>query len=388
MGNGQQQGPSVPFASFPLTPLSRQQFLPAYYEQWAPKQGAKDNSLLKFEGREIDLYQLHYEVMSAGSYRMVRLSSAFVNQKDLWPVIGAKLGFVNFPGTNTEPGRAGPALAAQLELIYKEFLLEFDQQYLKQLIQHRRAQQLKMKQAGPMDNNGPQQQLQSNGAPMPQSLADIKDPKLIGELVSYSAHSVQDLQQRGVPPQIIQIVETNRDRLKAVLETQRNFRLSAANDANGAPGQQRNVSNPMANAPSQHMGANGQMMPGQPPRPTAVQMQNAIETVKRLRDECKGIGLPPRQVHISDAQRLDYNVAFENLHRMTSEVDARLPHFALYMNEDVIRKLVLMINAVQQQRELLAGQPPKYIMPSELVQTMINQIILANNAFIRYMSRP
>ncbi|KAI0788029.1 hypothetical protein C8Q74DRAFT_1255433 [Fomes fomentarius] len=133
--------------------------------------------------------------------------------------------------------------------------------------------------------------------------------------------------------------------------------------------------------PSQQMGANGQMMSGPPLRPIAVPMQNAIETVKRLKDECKSIGLPQREVHISDAQRIDYNAAFENLHRMISEVDARLHHFALYMNEDVIRKFVLMINAVQQQRELLAGQPPKYIMPLELVQTMMKQIISANNTF-------
>ncbi|KAI0739780.1 hypothetical protein C8Q80DRAFT_1274803 [Daedaleopsis nitida] len=56
-----------------------------------------------------------------------------VHRKDLWPVIGAKLCFVNFPGTDTEPARAGPALAAHLKHSYKEFLLECDQQFMKQL---------------------------------------------------------------------------------------------------------------------------------------------------------------------------------------------------------------------------------------------------------------
>lgn len=249
-----------------------------------------------------------------------------VNQKDLWPVIGAKLGFVNFPGTETEPGRAGPALAAHLEHIYKEFLLDFDQQYLKQLVQHRRQQMQQQvqqqKMAAAMDMSQP------NGGSVPQSVADIKDPKLIGELVSYSASSAAELQQRGVPLHIIQLVENNRERLKSMLETQRNFSRGLQNAREqGAAQVQRNVSNPMGNGPqgsnpppmnvpngaAQHqkymplqtqlitmpssytMGPNGQ--PGQPQqpqqqmgpnaRPTAAQMQNAVETVKRIKEENK-----------------------------------------------------------------------------------------------------
>ncbi len=51
--------------------------------------------------------------------------------------------------------------------------------------------------------------------------------------------------------------------------------------------------------PSQQKGANGQMMPGPPPRPTAVQMQNAVETVKRLKDECKSESDPELDKDIS-----------------------------------------------------------------------------------------
>ncbi|KAI0749853.1 hypothetical protein C8Q80DRAFT_1164314 [Daedaleopsis nitida] len=418
MAPGQQAMSGLP----PWNPLPRPQFVRAYYEQWAPKHPGKDKSILKFDGREIDLYQLHHEVMSSGSYRMV-------HQKDLWPVIGAKLGFVNFPGTDTEPARAGPALAAHLEHIYKEFLLEFDQQYMKQLYQHRRQFQMQQqKQMSPSgmasaDSGIPQQ----NGSSFPQSLADIKDPKLASELVSYSVLSVAEMQQRGVPPHIIQLVERNREQLTRTLESQRNF---AKNIQNANPAQ-RNVSNPMANGQSPMNGAMGNAqqipnglakpngsfaqqqpphmpstsmpphsqsqphpgpshpsgpIPGQPGRPSAAQMQAAIDTVQRLREENKNFAPTNRIINIPDAQRIEYNAAFENLHRMITDVDKQLPHFAVFMKEEVIRKLILMINAVTQQRELLSGQgPPRYIMPLEFVKQMINQVMSANASFKNWL---
>ena len=70
MANGQQ--PQTAMAGFPLAPLGRPQFTHAYFEQWLPKHMPKDKSILQFEGREIDLHQLHCEVMRSGSYRMVR----------------------------------------------------------------------------------------------------------------------------------------------------------------------------------------------------------------------------------------------------------------------------------------------------------------------------
>ncbi|KAI0714422.1 hypothetical protein C8T65DRAFT_644276 [Cerioporus squamosus] len=422
--NGQ-PGQHPTLAGMVLTPLMQPQFKRAYWEQWYPKHQPKDQSALRFEDRPIDLHQLHVEVMNAGSYRIV-------NQKDLWPVIGAKLGFVHFPGNENEPGRAGPALAAHLEHIYKEFLLEFDQQYLRQLFQHRRqlaaAQYQNQKNAatghGSMDGG---MSMQAG----PQLLTDVKDPKVVNELISYALVSAQEMQQRGVAPQLIQLVERHRDTLKNMQEQQRNFqqKIQTAAQQGGAQGQPRNLSNqlmngqqmngmnPMGNAqqpgmnlpngirpnmPSgpqpgmstpamqqngqqqqQQMGANGPQghMPGV--RPTPQQLQSAIEMVRRLREENKNV-MPPtnRMIQIPDAQRIEYNALFENLHRMISEVDGKLPHYAVFMKEEVIRKLVLMINAVQQQRELLSGQgPPRYIMPLELVRSMTSQVHAAERMF-------
>ena len=68
---GRQVGQPQLAGSIQLQPLPREAFDKAYYEQWLPKHAPKDRSVLNFEGRDIDLYRLHCEVLSAGSYKMV-----------------------------------------------------------------------------------------------------------------------------------------------------------------------------------------------------------------------------------------------------------------------------------------------------------------------------
>ena len=43
----------------------------AYWEQWVPKHPPQDQSALTLDGRPIDLYRLHVEVMNAGGYQVV-----------------------------------------------------------------------------------------------------------------------------------------------------------------------------------------------------------------------------------------------------------------------------------------------------------------------------
>ena len=61
----------IPQSIFSVNPLSREVFQKMFYEQWLPRQAAKDKSILRWEGRDIDLYQLHCEVFSAGSVKQV-----------------------------------------------------------------------------------------------------------------------------------------------------------------------------------------------------------------------------------------------------------------------------------------------------------------------------
>lgn len=58
-----------------------------------------------------------------------------VTQRDLWPVIGARLGYVQFPGSGTEPARSGPGVSQQLQHIYSVYLEQFDKIYVHSVFQ-------------------------------------------------------------------------------------------------------------------------------------------------------------------------------------------------------------------------------------------------------------
>ncbi|THU84421.1 hypothetical protein K435DRAFT_404144 [Dendrothele bispora CBS 962.96] len=53
-----------------------------------------------------------------------------MQSKDLWAVIGARMGFVQFPGGHpNDLPKSGPAIAQQLAHVYKEYLAAFDTVY-------------------------------------------------------------------------------------------------------------------------------------------------------------------------------------------------------------------------------------------------------------------
>ncbi|KAI1797459.1 hypothetical protein LXA43DRAFT_416437 [Ganoderma leucocontextum] len=437
---------------FPYAALNRENFTKAYFQQWIPKHPI-DQSMLRLEGGNIDLYVLHAEVMGMNGYKCA-IQHPGPNQPaqilcnlsippDQWPIIAARLGFVNFPGDGrNEPAKSGPGVAVHLERVYKQCLQEFDAQYLRQVFHHR-----KMMVLGQAKANGAENASGGLGMP-PQGLSDIKDPKALSEIINYANLSVQELQARGVQPHIIALVEKHRDQLKSTLETQRTF---AQGIQNATPqGQPRNVSNPamsnvnpmlhpqagmnMANAmnglgkppmqsgqhprmnmpststmaqngqPQQRPGVGGGLIPiATASRPTQAQTAAAIDLVRRLKEENKrklewldrsmhlpggaDVGFPTdRPLRIPDAQRLEYNVQFEQLHRMVTVLDQKLPHFAVCMKEEVIKKLVVMIHAVQQQREALASNPTQYYMPLQWVVAMIAQVTQTNQAFHQWVN--
>lgn len=336
---GGRPNPLANFApvTFQYAPLSRENFTKAYFQQWLPKHPI-DQSILQLEGRNIDLWMLHAEVMGMNGYQCA-IQQHGPNQPgpilcnlaipaDQWPIIAGRLGFVHFPGDAREPAKSGPGVAVHLERVYRQCLQEFDSQYLRQLIYHRRMLFL-----GQAKANGAENASGVHGM-APQGLSDIKDPKAISEIINYANLSVQELQARGVQPHIIALVEKHRDQLKSTLETQRTF---AQGIQNATPqGQPRNVSNAASmNGVNQMLhsqagmnmanGMNGvgkpQMQPGQHPhsmnmpststmapngqpqqrpgggalipiagttgRPTQAQTKAAIELVKRLKEENK-----------------------------------------------------------------------------------------------------
>ena len=160
-----------------------------------------------------------------------------------------------------------------------------------------------------------------------------------------------------------------------------------------------------------------------------LQLQSATERVERHRAEIPGAcfdinevalylaeqaraGLTPvasRIAPIPDDLIAEYTATFETLQSMLDEVESQLPLYAVFMNDESIRKIMLMvrrscqgspltlalghesdvarltdfsssrrfvvqINAGQLQKELLARSPPQCSMPLQLVQSMITQM--------------
>lgn len=64
-----------------------------------------------------------------------------VAQKDLWAVVGGRMGFVQFPASDSEPAKSGPGVAQQLAHAYKEYLAAFDNVYLSTVMESRRKNQ-------------------------------------------------------------------------------------------------------------------------------------------------------------------------------------------------------------------------------------------------------
>lgn len=236
---------SIAPITFQYGPLTQENFLKAYFQQWVPKHPIEP-SILSLDGRTIDLWALHAEVMGMNGYR------CFVHQigpnqpeqilcnlmipPEQWPIIAGRLGFISFPGDARELAKSGPVVAVHLERVYKQCLQEFDSQYLRQVIHHRKMMVLGQLKASGVESGSP-----TMG---PQDLRDINDAKAISEMINYANSFIQELQARGVQPHIIALVEKHRDQLRSTLEMQRMFALGMQNTT--PRGQPRNVSNSAA----------------------------------------------------------------------------------------------------------------------------------------------
>lgn len=219
----------------------------------------------------------------------------------------------------------------------------FDRQYYMTMV--RRHQQQAMLQKQNMENAlaGQARPPSGPGGVAPRT-GEIPDSKLMSELVAYSVVSAAELQRRGVLPNIIQLVEHNRVKLREMFDQQRSFHNGVEqNSQNQASLPQRNVSNSMMELPQQgamppqngmsslgqpnpqqmshqagnhgmaqgggtpanvsqqqqqqqqqQMGGNvpqGMMRP--PMRPSPAQQQAAFDMVTRVKNECKSESSPP-----------------------------------------------------------------------------------------------
>ncbi|GLB40609.1 hypothetical protein LshimejAT787_0804800 [Lyophyllum shimeji] len=379
-------------------PLEKTRFESAY-KSYSMTKGVKlEPRLMNVEGREIDLYMLHTNVMQEGGW-------AKVHSKDLWNVIGGRMGFVQFPGSDTEPAKSGPAIAQRIAQVYKEYLAGFDQVYINSVIDSRRKMQaaaaVQAQAAAAANGNGGPSQAQ----PQNRGLLTAQQMQMV---LGYANQSVEELRRQGVQERIIQFVENNRAHLQRTLMEQKAFRGQFQNQGNpvnhqnatpaAAPHppflpQQQNGLLPMQG--NNFMDNRQPQLPQQqhphPPNGNVIwrgTKEQAVAFIIKTKREFQTSNLPNmRGVEVPIEQRAEYNSLLQQLQHVAQEIDSKLPMYLFVLkSEDTIRKLIAIIMTVNQQRALSNSPNPRYIVGLEILRNMMGQVISANDAMQAYLA--
>jgi hypothetical protein len=129
------------------------------------------------------------------------------------------MGFVQFPGTETDPAKSGPGVAQHLAHVYKEYLAAFDGVYITSVLDSRR----KMQAANAVHQAQSQLNLAGNGGQQQQQNARINAQQM-QRVIAYANQPASELRAQGVQENIIQFVETNRAHLQRTVMEQGLFR--------------------------------------------------------------------------------------------------------------------------------------------------------------------
>ncbi|KAL6307584.1 hypothetical protein BKA93DRAFT_82616 [Sparassis latifolia] len=390
-----------------IPPLSAEIFSSAYKTFCTKNNVVHDPALMSHDGRPIDLYALHVEVMNAGFYNRVA-------QNDQWPVIGVELGFVQFPASNSEPAKSGPGVAQHLEHVYKQYLHAFDSTYLRSWLAKRSQQQqhdvqqaveqarmhqkLIPVQGTVMSGRPPQvphallsqNGQDANGVP---GLAGASDLQQLNEILQYATVPTPELQRQNVPARISDLVEANR--LPLVRLLQRELRDGVAKNAQSTPQhhpmtspdiaqikQQGAVGNPaMAVRSGQYelqQNSSGSAGPAMTVasvtatvpfrhRTQPVTEEELLNNLRFINSVKSVLNMTPRP--IPDDQKAQFNAAFEELCRCATETDSKLRLYLCYISQEAVRKLIAIIVYAQQQKKLLASS--QCIMDIQQMRQMI-----------------
>ncbi|KAF9007653.1 hypothetical protein BDQ17DRAFT_1351077 [Cyathus striatus] len=391
-------------------PLEKPRFENTYKTYCMSKGVKPDPHALSIDNRPIDLYELHVHVMKEGGELKVM-------QKDLWSVIGGRMGFVAFPGTDKEPPKCGPGAAQRLCHVYKEYLSVFDNMYITSV----RQSKIKMLEQGGNANNIASGALAGGPAPAGQALHMLQrlglNPQQMQLVMSYAYMSVADLQSRGVQPKMIEFVENNRNYLQRTQQDQKMFanriRPGGGNiptnsgipqhsgASGGGPGQGTPGMFPGNNGSEavlatrqrvmqQHPNTIGSM-DGQPPqshpttftRPSSEQMNSAMAMIQRIKQEYTAVAIPQMgAVEIPIDQRVEYNALIEQVYRQASDIDSKLHmYFVLLKQPELVKKLVAISVTVTQQRNMLSSGNPRYIVSLERLRMMSGEMSKSTELF-------
>jgi hypothetical protein len=193
-----------------------------------------------------------------------------VTQRDMWAVIGGRLGFIQFPGNDSEPGRSGPGIAQQLHNTYDQYLRHFESALI--LILKNRATTWSPQQPiHPMDanphaiGNNATPGMSGNSTEVPPHLQrQHPSQQFIAAALRYVGMSVQDMRAQRVPDNLITFVERHRTELLKFYQHQ--VELIAKWDAEQ---EEQNMANSQDPLPNMHEQASIGLQPGveRPPQP-------------------------------------------------------------------------------------------------------------------------
>ncbi|KAF8905010.1 hypothetical protein CPB84DRAFT_1845101 [Gymnopilus junonius] len=390
-----------------IPPLEKTRF-EMMFKNWCIKRNLKLNErLLSIDSRPVEIYRLHVEVLKEGGFNKV-------DQKDIWSIIGGRLGFVQFPGTDTEPAKSGPGVAQQLAHIYKEYLALFDQWYTAQAIEsHKRAMGV-----------GNMQQAHIGSA-----MGGRWNPQQMQQVVQMSHMSVAELHAQGIDEKTIAFVETNRASLQRTYQEQKAFQNKMrtanltqpglANDPNGPRAPVMTTTGSFsAGSPAQHNTAafrqqifqqqqllqaqqglqqsqqsliqGGQALLQGSRIPPQQQPQNigprlvSPEMIMKIKHDYTTSKIPAMQpVDVPAEHRLEFNQLLEQLFRQCSDAEQKLHMiYTVIKQEDVIRKLIAIICTIQSQRTMLATvSNPRYIITLETLKNMMSEMARITELF-------
>ncbi|KAF8659053.1 hypothetical protein AX16_001925 [Volvariella volvacea WC 439] len=366
----------------PIRPLDRDRFTAMYRNFCQANPVQLDTTLMSLDGRPIDLHTLHVYVLQEGGYDKVN------SKEENWNIIGGKMGFVNFPGTETEPARSGPGVAQRLAQVYKECLYQFEQAYTRGVNKPSAAQ-------------------------------------LYLQFARFANVPSHRLREQGANEKLVQWIDSNRPILLRVWMQQQQQRLQQDPSMqgmrpNGVPAQPGGIKpnpgmGPNFNMTAQQQGAAGGSRPSFPPGaspgmqmqqrpihsgnpalqgmivpPTNEQLQSTNRFIMAVKAELT-VSLNNKAfsgVEVLPEQQVEYNGLLEKAYQLSQELDTKLPMIGAAMkHEDQLRQIIFMVVTIAHQRHLVSSSNPRYFLNLERLRQMHTQLF-AIASRMRNMVRP
>ncbi|KAJ7838639.1 hypothetical protein B0H14DRAFT_1082912 [Mycena olivaceomarginata] len=354
--------------------------------------------MMSIETQPLDLYDLYTQVMLQGG-------AANVVSRDLWSVIGGRMGFVQFPQCLRYGARkVGSRVAQHLAHAYKEYLAVFENVYVSTIMDSLwknhalAAAQRPMAMGGFGGNHG-----------LGGRSGGIADPSQMQLAIAYANIPLPELRRRGIPEQLIQFIEANRSALLQALVFRNQLiqrphtglfegthagRPAAVWWAIGACAEDEQRDDPawqpFGNMP--HPGTHNPMdsqQPQQPQqpgiaRPSREHLQAAMAHITKLEsDYCpeRMLANAPA-IDVPAEQRMEYNTVLEQLHRACIDLDHKLPMlFVVLKKEEVVRRLVIIIQTAIQQRAMISSGSTRFLVTLETLRTMLQLVQHMNESF-------